>query len=158
MATNWPGYSVGQLAIFLFLKNLAFFQDGDFALVDDDEGFEVENALEVAHGDVQQVADAAGQSLEEPDVRAGRCQFDVAEALTAHFAERNFHAALVADDSAMLHALVFAAQAFPVRDRTENLGAEQAVTLGLEGAVVDGLRLGDFTVGPGANFFRTRQD
>src|SRR6202040_3278424 len=57
----------------------------------------------------------------------------------------------------MLHALVFSAQTFPVRDRTENLCAEQAVAFGLERTVVDGLRLGDFAVGPGTNFFRTRQ-
>src|SRR6266853_624252 len=57
----------------------------------------------------------------------------------------------------MLHPLVFAAQAFPVGDGPKNLGAEKAVALGLERAVVDGLRLGDFTVGPRPNFFRTRQ-
>src|SRR6267142_3627157 len=81
----------------------------------------------------------------------------MAEALAADFAERDFDAALVADDSAVLHALVLAAQAFPVRHRTENFGAEQAVAFRLERAVVDGLRLGDFTVRPGTNFFRTRQ-
>src|SRR5208283_3474550 len=112
--------------------------------VDNDEGFEVQNALEVTHGDVQQVADAAGQTLEEPDVRAGRSQLNVAEALAADLAQGDFDA-------------VLAAQTFPVRDRTENFGAEQAVPLGLEGAVVDGLRLGDFSVGPGTDLFRTRQ-
>jgi hypothetical protein len=96
-----------------------------------------------------------GQALEEPDVRAGRGQFDVAEAFAADFAEGDFDAALVADDSAMLHALVFAAEAFPVGDGAENLGAEQAVPFGLEGAVVNGLRLGYFSVGPRADFFRT---
>jgi len=70
----------------------------------------------------------------------------VAKTLTADLRQGDFDAALVADDAAVLHALVLAAQAFPVRDRTEDFGAEQAVTLGLEGAVVDGLRLGDFTV------------
>ncbi len=122
-----------------------------------DERLEIQNALEIAHRNVEQVADAAGQALEEPHVRTGRSQFDVAEAFTADFAERDFHAALVADHAAMLHALVFAAQAFPVRDGAENLGAEQAVALGLERAVVDGFRLGDFAVRPGTDFFRTRQ-
>ena len=147
----------GELAIFLFLKDLALFQDRNFALIDDDEGFEVEDALEIAHGNVQQVADAAGQALEEPNVRARGCQLNVAQALTAHFAEGDFHAALIADDSAMLHALVFSAQTFPVRHRTENFGAEQTITLGLERTVVDGLRLGDFTVRPRTDFFRTGQ-
>jgi hypothetical protein len=81
----------------------------------------------------------------------------MAEAFAANFAERDFHAALVADHAAVLHPLVLAAQAFPVGDGAKNLGAEQAVTLGFEGAVVDGLRLGDFAVGPGTDFFRTRQ-
>src|SRR6202035_4654571 len=81
----------------------------------------------------------------------------MAESLAADFAERNFDAALIADHSAMLHPLVFSAQAFPVRDGAENLGAEQAVALRLEGAVIDGFRLGDFTVRPRTDFFRTRQ-
>jgi hypothetical protein len=59
--------------------------------------------------------------------------------------------------TAVLHALVLAAQAFPVGDGAKNLGAEKTVALGLEGAVVDGLRLGDFAVRPRADFFRARQ-
>src|SRR6202040_1291916 len=61
------------------------------------------------------------------------------------------------DHSAMLHPLVFSAQALPVRDGAKNLSAEQPGALGLEGAVVDGFRLGDFAVRPGPDFFRTRQ-
>ena len=59
VATKLAGIFGGELAVFLFVKQLAFFEDGDFARVDNDERFEVENALEVAHGNVQQVADAA---------------------------------------------------------------------------------------------------
>src|SRR5713226_5886146 len=81
----------------------------------------------------------------------------MAEALAADLAKSDFDAALIADNSAVLHALVLAAQAFPVGDGAKNLGAEQAVTLGLEGAIVDGLRLGHFAMGPRTNFFRTRQ-
>src|SRR5207245_11073303 len=105
---------------------------------------EVQNALEIAHGNVQQVADAAGQSLEEPHVRAGGSQLDVAEALAADFAERDFDTALIADNAAMLHPLVLAAPAFPVRDGASNFGARERVALGLDRAAVDGLRLGDF--------------
>src|SRR5713226_6816746 len=72
-----------QLAIFVFEQDFAFAEDGDFAGIHNDERFEIKNALEVAHGNVQQVADAAGQALEEPHVRAGRSQLDVAEALAA---------------------------------------------------------------------------
>src|SRR5271167_1645006 len=81
----------------------------------------------------------------------------MAQALAAHFAQRNFHAALVADHSAMLHTLVFSAQTFPVRDGAKNLGAEQSVAFRLESAVIDSLRLGHFTMRPGTDFFRTRQ-
>ena len=147
-----------QLAEFFFRQELAFLDARHFARFDHDEGLEVENALEIAHGDIQQVADARGQALEEPHVRTGRSQFDMAQALAAHFAERDFDAALIADDAAMLHALVFAAQAFPVGDGAEDLGAEQAVAFRLEGAVVDGLRLGDFAVRPGTDFLGARQD
>ena len=125
--------------------------------IDDHVALEIQDALEIAHGDVEQVADAGRQALEEPDVRAGRSKLDVAEALAADFAERDFHAALVADHAAVLHALVLAAEALPVRDGTENFRAEQAVALGFEGTVVDGLRLGDFAVRPGPDFFRTRK-
>src|ERR1019366_10101895 len=108
-------------------------------------------------GDIEQVADAARQPLEEPHVRAGRRQLDVSETLAAHLAEGDFDAALIADDSAMLHPLVFAAQALPIGDRAENLGAEQAVAFRFEGAVVDGFRLGYFAMRPGPDLFRTCQ-
>jgi len=65
----------------------------------------------------------------------------VTHALTAHLGLRDFNAALLADHAAVLKAFVLAAQAFVVLDRAKNLGAEQAVTLGLEGTVVDGLGL-----------------
>src|SRR5258708_2624215 len=49
---------------------------------------------------------------------------------------------------------VRAAQALVVLDRSEDAGAEQPVPLWLEGAVVDGLRLLDLAVAPGADAFR----
>src|SRR5215813_4505750 len=57
----------------------------------------------------------------------------------------------------MLHALVLAAQALPVGYRSKNTRAEQAVALGLEGAVVDGFGLSDFTMRPAPDFFRRCQ-
>src|SRR5271168_4768563 len=57
----------------------------------------------------------------------------------------------------MLHALVLAAEALPVGYGAEDAGAEQAIPLRLEGAVVDGLRLGDLAVRPAPDFFRRRQ-
>src|SRR5438309_9431718 len=97
------------------------------------------------------MSDAARQALEEPDVRNGRGQLDVAHALAADFGLRDFDAALVADDTAMLHPLVLAAEAFPIGDRAEDLGAEQTVALRLERAVVDGLGLRHLAEGPRAD-------
>ena len=65
-------------------------------------------------------------------------------------------AALFADDALILHALVLAAQALVVLDRSEDARAEQAVTLRLERAVVDGLRLLDLAERPRADLFRAR--
>src|SRR5207244_11647510 len=68
-----------------------------------------------------------------------------------HLRHRHFDAAFLTDYAAVLQALVLAAEALVVLDRPEDLGAEQAVALGLEGPVVDGLRLLDFAVGPRAD-------
>ena len=84
-------------------------------------------------------------------------QIDVPHALAAHLGHRDFNAAFLADHTAVLEALVLAAQAFIVLDGTKNLGAEQAVTLGLEGAVVDRFRLLDFAERPRADGFGRRQ-
>src|SRR5690606_30209469 len=88
---------------------------------------------------------------EEPDVRHGRGQLDVAHAFPTHLGAGDLHAAAVAHDAAVAHPLVLAAVALPVLRRTENPLAEQTVPLGLEGAVVDGFRLFDLTAGPGPN-------
>jgi hypothetical protein len=86
--------------------------------------------------------------------RSGK--LDVAHALAAHAAQRDFHAALFADDALVLHPLVLAAQAFVVLDRTEDARAEKAVTLRLERAVVDRFRLLDLAVGPRKDLLRAR--
>ena len=67
-------------------------------------------------------------------------------ALAAHFGERYFHAAFFAGYAFEFQAFVFAAQAFVVFYRTENFGAEQAVALGFERAVVNGFGLFHFAV------------
>src|SRR5258707_6554171 len=118
---------------------------------------EVEDALQVAQGDVEQVPDAAGQPLEEPHVADRAGQLDVAHALAAPLGLGDLDSALVADHAPVLHALVLAAEALPVRDRPEDLRAEEAVPLRLEGAVVDRLRLGHLAVGPAADLLRAGQ-
>src|SRR5260370_40532833 len=68
-----------------------------------------------------------------------------------------FDTALLADHSAVLHALVLAAVALVVLHRPEDLGAEEPVALRLEGAVVDGFRLLHLPVRPLADLLRRRQ-
>src|SRR6185436_12569329 len=99
-------------------------------------------------------ADAARQRLQEPDVGDRRGQLDMAHALAADLGDGDLDAALLADDALVLHALVLAAQALIVLDRTEDARAEQAVALGLERAVVDGLGLLDLAERPAADPLR----
>src|SRR5260221_5313682 len=84
-------------------------------------------------------------------------ELDVAHALAANLGERHFDAALLADDAAVLQALVLAAQALVVLDRTEDLRAEKTVPLRLERAVVDRFRLLHFAVRPRADLLRRRE-
>ena len=147
---------LARLAVLLLGQQLVLLQLG-VARIDDDVGLEVEDALEVAQRDVEQVADAARQALEEPDVADRGRQRDVAHALAAHLGLRHLDAALVADHAAVLHALVLAAEALPVGDRPEDLRAEQAVPFGLERPVVDRLRLGHLAVRPREDLVRRRQ-
>src|SRR6185312_4579148 len=118
------------------------------ARLDDDVILEIEDALQILQRHVEQQADAARQRLQEPDMRHRRGQLDMAHAVAAHLAERHLDAALLADDAAILHALVLAAQALVILDRAEDTGAEQPVPLGLEGAIVDRLRFLDLAIGP----------
>ncbi len=71
------------VAVF-FLDDLCFF-DWRVASLDHHVGLEVENGLELTQRDVQQVADARRQALEEPYVRARRRQLDVSQAFAANF-------------------------------------------------------------------------
>ena len=79
----------------------------------------------------------------------GRGELDVTHALAANLGAGDLHAALVAHLVLILifDALIFTAVAFPVLGRSEDALAVQAVTLGLERAVVDGLGLFHFAGG-----------
>jgi hypothetical protein len=72
----------------------------------------------------------------------------VAHPLTTHLGASDLDAAALADDALEADSLVLTAVALPVTGRSEDLLAEQAVLLGLEGAVVDRLGLLDLAVGP----------
>src|SRR5690606_17189828 len=114
----------------------------------DQVGGEVDDLLEVLGGHVEQVAEAAGHTLEEPDVGDRGGQLDVAHPLAAHLRARDFHATALADDALVADPLVLAAVALPVPLGTEDALVEQALLLRAEGAIVDRLGLLDLTVGP----------
>ena len=78
-------------------------------------------------------------------------QFDVTKTLSANLDLRDFDATTVAYYTSIADALVLAAVAVPVLDRTENALAEQPIALWFEGAIVDRLGLGDLPLRPSAN-------
>ncbi len=122
-----------------------------------DVAVEIQHLLHVLESQVEQVADLAREALEEPDMRDRGSQFDVRHALAAHLGLDHLHTAFLADDAAVLHALVFAAVAFVILGGPEDLGAEQAVALRFERSVVDGFRLFDLAIGPLANLLGSGQ-
>src|SRR6185312_4511554 len=91
---------------------------------------------------------------QEPDVGRRARELDVTHALAAHLGLRHLDAALLADDAAVLEALVLAAKTLVVLHGAEDLRAEEPVALRLEGAVVDGLRLLHLAIRPGADHLR----
>ncbi len=146
----------------LFLDHLALLAHGVFefgevlvALVGvdagDQVGGEVDDLFQFLRRHVEQVAEPAGDALEEPDVSDRRGQFDVAHPLAADLGARHLDAAPFADDPLVADPLVLPAVALPVPLGTEDPLVEQTFLLRAEGAVVDRFRLLDLTVGPGAN-------
>ena len=139
-----------------FVEQLTAFERRE-ARIDNDIGFEVQNAFDVAQRNVEHHAHTARQALQEPDVRDRARQVDVTHAFATHLGERDFNAALLADDAAILEALVLAANALVVLRRAEDLGAEKTVAFRLLGTVVDRFRLLDFTVRPRMDLLGTRK-
>ncbi len=87
----------------------------------------------------------ARDALEVPDVGDRGGELNVTHAVAAHPRLGDFDATTFADNTPVTHPLVFAAVAFPVLGGAKNALAKQAIHFGLEGAVVDRLRLGYFT-------------
>ena len=81
--------------------------------------------------------------------RAG--QGDMPHPLPAYFGLNHLNTTLFTHDPTVTHPFVLAAVTLVILGRTKNFGAEQAVALGLECAVVDGFRLLDLSVRPGTN-------
>ena len=124
----------------------------------DQVGREVDDLLELLGlqlltdlGAHEQVGQPRAGAAEVPDVHDRGGQLDVAHALAPDLRAGDLDAAALADDALEADALVLAAVALPVLGRTEDLLAEEAVLLGLERAVVDGLGLLDLAVGPRAD-------
>ncbi len=85
-----------------------------------------------------------------------RCdQGDMAHSVSAHFGRGDFDATLFTDDTFVTHLFVFTAKTLIVPDRSEDFGTEESISFGLQGAVIDRLRLFDFTVTPGEYLLRT---
>ena len=145
-------YSSLRVEELVLRQQLAVLERGQ-ARLGDDVVLEIEHALQLLQLHVEQQADAAGQRLQEPDVGDGGGQFDVAHALAADLGDGDLDPALLADDAFVLHALVLAAQALVIFDRPEDARAEQAISLRLEGPVVDRLRLLDLAEGPADRIF-----
>ena len=138
---------------FVFAQQLELLKRGQ-ARLSYDVIFEVQYALKLLQLHVEQQADARRQRLQEPDMCDRRSKLDMAHTLTAYLGNRNFNAALFADDALILHPLILAAKALIILYRTKNARAEKAVTLWLERTIVDGFRLFDFTKRPAADFLR----
>ena len=119
--------------------------------VGDDVATEVQHLLEMAGGEVQQRADLARHVLDVPDVGARGGELHVPHAVATDGRLGDLDAAALAGLAGVALTAVLAAGALPVLLGTEDLLVEQAVALGLEGAVVDGLGLGDLAVAPAAD-------
>ena len=64
-------------------------------------------------------------------------------AVSPDFGKGDLHPTFFANDAAILHALVFAAQALVILDRSEYSSAEQTIAFGLERPIVNRLWLLD---------------
>ena len=64
----------------------------------------------------------------------------MSHALTANFGQRDLCAAFFTHNTAVFHALIFAAKAFVIFDRAKNCSAKQTISLWLERTVIDRFR------------------
>ena len=143
---------LAHIAVFLLREDLVAHQRGLAGIGDDISG-EIQHLFQNAGADVEQQAHAGRNALEIPDVGNGRGELDVAHALTTNLGTRNLNTAAFANDALEANALVLTAGALPVLRGAKDALAEQAVALGLEGAVVDGLGLFDLAVRPLSDLF-----
>ncbi len=144
-----------QLLVLRVGENLVAGQVGVVgAGIGDDIGGEVQHLFQNPGADIQQQPHPGGDALEIPDMAHRGGQLNVAHALPAHFGPGDLHAAAVAHLALEADLLILAAVAFPILGGAEDALTEQPVPFGLEGAVVDGLRLFHLAVGPVSDLLR----
>ena len=144
-----------RFAILDFVQELRLGQRR-LARIDDDVVLVIDHALELPRAHVEHQAESRRHALVKPDVRNRDGQFNVAHPFAANARQRDFHAATVADHALVLDPLVFSARAFPIPGRPENALAKQTALFGLEGPVVDRLRILDLTLAPRPHRVRGR--
>jgi hypothetical protein len=77
----------------------------------------------------------------------------VAHSLSSHFASSYFNATALAYNSLVLDLLVATTRTLPILDRAKDFFTEQAISLGLECAVIDRFWLFDLAMSPTHNVF-----
>jgi len=122
---------------------------GAVTRVDHDKGFVIQHPFQVFDRHVQQGADLAGSALHKPDVGDRNRQLDVAHAGTTHPGGGYQHVTAIADGVLEAFLFILAAGALVIPLGAKDAFAKEAVLLGLEGAVVQGIGFGDFAMRPG---------
>ena len=106
----------------------------------------IDYLLQLLARNIKKCTYLVGQRAEKPDVGYRNRQFNMAHTLTADFLLGNLHSAAVTDYSFVTDALVLATMTFPIASGTEYALAEQSVTLGLVGTIIDSLGLCNLSV------------
>ena len=120
-------------------------------------GGEVDDLFEVLRRHVEEVTEAARDTLEVPNVSYRSGELDVTHALTTDGLTSDLDTASLARDALEANTLVLATGALPVLGRTKDLLTEETVFFRLQRAVVDGLRLLHLTARPRTNLFVRRE-
>jgi hypothetical protein len=147
---------LSKCSITLLTQELFVFERS-IARVNDHPGLEIQDSLQIPKRHIEQMTNPARESLEEPNMGDRTGKLDMRQPFPPDLRLGNFHTALVTDDSAVLHALVFATQTLPISDGAEDLCAEKTVPFRLEGPIVDRFRFGHFTMGPSTDLLRRSQ-
>ena len=139
---------IADLGLDALLEHRKVFVNRGLVDVRDHVRGEVDDLFEVLRCHVEEVTETARDTLEVPNVSDRCCEFDVTHAFTTNCLTSYLNTTALTRDALETDTLVLAAGALPVLRRSEDLFTEQTVLLGLQGAVVDGLRLLDLTAGP----------